>query len=79
MSLGPAAPQVQALKKELQDWRGRMDGQVKAYRAELGSLQHSLQVDLQVGTPQPQAAWCAGCMPGPVPETMECSGLAVLP
>ncbi|GAB4815776.1 hypothetical protein N2152v2_002822 [Parachlorella kessleri] len=38
---------VQALKKELQDWRGHMDGQVKTYRTELSGLQQSLQGDIQ--------------------------------
>ena len=30
---------VQALKRELADWRGRVDGQVTRYRGELADLQ----------------------------------------
>eukprot|EP01024_Parvocaulis_polyphysoides_P007037 TRINITY_DN12129_c0_g1_i2.p3 TRINITY_DN12129_c0_g1~~TRINITY_DN12129_c0_g1_i2.p3 ORF type:complete len:125 (-),score=18.09 TRINITY_DN12129_c0_g1_i2:337-711(-) len=38
---------IQGLKKDLTDWRGRLDEQVKAYREELGTLRKSLNDEVE--------------------------------
>jgi hypothetical protein len=38
---------VQALKKDLENWRGKLDTQVKSYREELGDLRSSLNTEVE--------------------------------
>lgn len=38
---------VQSLKKELQDWRGKLENQVKTYRTELGDLKKNLNSEVE--------------------------------
>jgi len=38
---------VQALKKDLENWRGKLDTQVKSYREELGDLRSSLNSEVE--------------------------------
>eukprot|EP01023_Acetabularia_acetabulum_P022993 TRINITY_DN2258_c0_g1_i1.p1 TRINITY_DN2258_c0_g1~~TRINITY_DN2258_c0_g1_i1.p1 ORF type:complete len:167 (-),score=35.97 TRINITY_DN2258_c0_g1_i1:152-652(-) len=38
---------IQGLKKDLTDWRGRLDEQVKSYREELGTLRKSLNDEVE--------------------------------
>lgn len=38
---------VQTLKKELQDWRTKLDGQVKSYRSEIADLRKTLNSEVE--------------------------------